>query len=291
MGPVDVFHGLDYLLPAQRAKAAMVVTVHALSAVRHPEWHPQRRALMHRVALSRTIRAVRHVITDTEAIRAEVIADLDAPPERVTSIHPAGSPGFRPMTPDETRPNLSRRGLTVGDYLLFAGALKPRKNLIRLVEAVVALQDRHGEVPPLVLAGPPGWRNHEIHRRILIAGRRVRYLGHMPKDDLTVLTAGRAAFIMPSLYEGFGFPVLDAMASGVAVITSRGGALEGVAADAAFLVDSHDPASIAAGIEAVLDDTALRGTLLRKGLARAGQFTWERTARQTLAVYEPALAP
>jgi alpha-1,3-rhamnosyl/mannosyltransferase len=118
----------------------------------------------------------------------------------------------------------------------------------------------------------------------------VRYLGFLPGEEMAALMAGCAAFVMPSLYEGFGLPVLEAMASGVPVVTSRGGALEEVAGDAAVLVDPKDTDEIAAGIEKILDDTTLRESLIQKGQARAAQFSWERTARETLRVYEQAIA-
>ncbi len=289
-GPLDVFHGPNYFLPAQRGRAALVVTVHDLSALRHAEWHPTRRLMVHRIALHRTVQKVDHVITDSEAIRAEVIRYLGAPPEKVTAIYPAPSPGFRPQTPTEVKPTLDRWGLSPGDYLLFAGAIEPRKNLLRLVEAFTAVRKRQRDVPPLILVGPPGWRNQEIRDRLATAGPRVRYLGYLSNDDLSALMAGCAAFVMPSLYEGFGLPVLEAMASGVPVVASRGGALEEVAGDAAILVDPQEADDIAAGIERLLDDAELRETLVQKGLARAAPFSWERTARETLSVYEQAIA-
>ncbi len=288
-GPLDVFHGSNYFLPAQRGRAALVVTVHDLSALRYPEWHPRRRVLVHRIGLRRTVRAATHVITDTEAIRAEVIDDLGVPAERVTAIHLAVTPGCRARPASELKPSLDRWGLSPGDYLLFAGAIEPRKNLVRLLEAFTAVRQRRPAVPPLILAGPTGWRNQEIRDRIATAGSHVRYLGYLPGDDLAALMAGCTAFVMPSLYEGFGLPVLEAMACGVPVVTSRGGALEEVAGGAAILVDPQDTDEIAAGIERVLDDTALRETLVCKGLARAAQFSWERTARETLRVYERAI--
>ena len=288
-GDVDVFHALNYFFPAQRGRAALVVTVHDLSALRHPEWHPSRRALLHRLAFRRTIEAVDHVIAVTEAVRAEVIADLGVPPERVTAILHGATPGFLPRKPAELKPILDRCGLASGEYLLWAGAIEPRKNLIRLVEAVAALQARRRGTPPLVLAGPSGWRNREIRRRMDAARPSVRYLGYVSSEDMAALMAGCAAFVFPSLYEGFGLPVLEAMACGVPVITSRGGALEEVAGDAAILVDPLDPEAIAAGIETVLDDAALRESLVKKGLARAAQFSWERTATETLRVYERAI--
>lgn len=288
-GPLDVFHGPNYLLPAQRAKAALIITVHDLSAVCHREWHPTRRSLVHRMALGRTVRAVDHVITDTEAIRADVMAHFMVAPERVTAVHPAATPAFAPRPAADLKPALDRWGLFPGGYLLFAGAIEPRKNLARLLDACATLRARRPDLPPLVLVGPPGWRNREIHARIAALHPGARYLGYLPNEDLTTLMAGCAAFVMPSLYEGFGLPILEAMACGVPVVTSRGGALEEVAGGAAVLVDPLEPEAIAAGIERVVGDTDLREVLNRRGLARVEQFSWERTARDTLRVYERAI--
>lgn len=289
-GPVDVFHGPNYMLPAQRGKAALVVTVHDLSVLRYPQWHPARRVLAHRLALRRTVRAVDHVITDTETIRDEVIADLGVNPEQVTAIPLALPPSVRHGAPAELRAALDRWGLSPREYFLFAGAIEPRKNLGRLLDAMTALRARRRGVPPLILVGPPGWRNREIRDRLAGAGPCVRYLGFVPPQDLATLMAGSAAFLLPSLYEGFGLPVLEAMACGVPVVTSRGGALEEVAGAAALLVDPRDVEAIAAGIERALDDTTLREALIRLGLARAAQFSWDRAARETLRVYERAIA-
>jgi alpha-1,3-rhamnosyl/mannosyltransferase len=233
---------------------------------------------------------VDRVITDSQAVRTEVINTLGLPPEKVVAVPLAAGSDFHPRKGAELKPLLDRWDLVPGSYLLFTGALEPRKNLVRLLEAVAVLRARRRDGPPLVLAGPPGWRNREIRERIEAAAGSARYLGHVSREDLAALVAGCAAFVMPSLYEGFGLPVLEAMASGVPVVTSRGGALEEVAADAAVLIDPLDRDAIAAGIEKVLEDSALRETLVQKGFARAAQFTWERTARETLAVYEQAIA-
>jgi alpha-1,3-rhamnosyl/mannosyltransferase len=289
-GPLDLFHGLNYFLPAQRGKAALVVTVHDLSALRRSEWHPPARALAYQIALRRTARTVEHIITDSEAIRAELLEALGIPPGQVTAVPLAASPGFWPRGPAELKPALDRWDLSPGGYLLFAGAIEPRKNVLRLLEALALLRARRRPAPPLILAGPPGWRNRKARQAITASGPQARYLGFLDRDDLAALMAGCAAFVLPSLYEGFGLPILEAMASGVPVVTSRGGALEEVAGDAAILVDPLDVEAIAAGIERALDDTSLRETLVQKGLARAAQFSWERTAKATLRVYEQAIA-
>lgn len=289
-GPVDVFHGLNYLLPSHRGRAARVVSVHDLSLLSHPEWHPAIRAHLHRWPLRRTMREAHHVITDAEVVRAGVVERLGVPSERVTVVPLAPAPGFRPRTLEELRPVLDSHGLAAGQYLLFVGALEPRKNVGRLLDALDLLRRRGVDVPPLVLVGPPGWRNTEVRARIAAAPGRARLLGYLSREDVAALTAGAALFTLPSLEEGFGLPVLDAMACGTPVVTSRTGALGEVAAGAALLMDPTDVEDLAATLERALGDRQLRADLSLKGLARAAEFSWERTARETLRVYERALA-
>lgn len=220
----------------------------------------------------------------------EVIDRVGVPPERVTTVHLAPSPGFRPRSPDEVRPTLDRYGLSAGGYLLFVGALEPRKNVGCLLDALEHLGARRVDVPPLVIVGPPGWRNEKIRARAASPPKGVRVLGYLPQNDVVTLMAGALAFALPSVYEGFGLPVLEAMACGTPVVTSRTGALAEVAGDAALLVDPRNVEEIAAGVEKVLGDSWLREELARRGLARAAEFSWERVARETVRVYERALA-
>jgi alpha-1,3-rhamnosyl/mannosyltransferase len=290
VGPVDVFHGLNYLLPSHRGRPARVVTVHDLSVLRHPGWHPTSRAWLYRLPLRRTLSGAHHIIADSEVIRGEVIERIGVSPERVTAVPLAPSPDFSPQSLDALRPVLGRHRFMPGEYLLFVGALEPRKNVGRLLDALDLLRQRAADVPPLAIVGPPGWRNEEIHARVMSSATHVRLLGYLPQRDVVALMAGAAVFTLPSLYEGFGIPVLEAMACGTPVLTSRSGALAEIAGDAALLVDPGDVEEIAAGVEKVLGDSQLRADLSRRGMARAAQFSWERTARETVQVYERVLA-
>jgi len=287
-GPVDVLHGLDYFLPARRGRAALVVSVHDLSALRHPEWHPRRRALAHRWSLARAARAASCVITPTDAVRGDVIDALGLPPDRVAVVNYGISHAFRPRHPAEIAATLARYGLAAGDYVLHLGALEPRKNLPALLDAMALARARRPDLPPLVLAGPPGWRNAGLRRRLGTAG--VRHVGYVGDDAAAALLAGALLFVYPSLYEGFGLPPVEAMASGTPVVASADPALAEVLGDAALLVDPRDPEALADAIVRALDDTALRTRLRALGLARAQRFTWERAAAETAAVYAAAVA-
>ena len=288
-GRVDVFHGLNYLLPSRRGQAARVVTVHDLSVLHHPGWHPTSRAWLYRLSLRRTLQGAHHVVTDTEAIRREVIERIGLSPERVTAVHLAPAREFRQRSPEELRPVLEQHGLRRGEYLLFTGALEPRKNVGRLLDALDRLRARDGDAPPLVITGPPGWRNQEVRARAESSPRILRVLGYLPRADVAILMAGALALVLPSLYEGFGLPVLEAMACGTPVVASRIGALAEIAGDAALLVNPVEAEDIAEGVRRVVGDSRLREDLAARGLARSAKFSWERTAVGTLGAYAKAL--
>ena len=288
-GPVDVFHGLNYLLPSHRSRAARLVTVHDLSILTHPEWHPTLRTWLMGRPLPRTVATVHHVITDCEAVRLEVIERLRVHPERVSTVPLAPSGEFRIQRPEVIDAVARRYDLTTGDYILFVGALEPRKNLIRLLEAQELLRGGRRDVPPLALVGPSGWRNRELVTRIRSAGSSARLLGPVPRSDLVALVGGASLLAYPSLSEGFGLPVLEAMACGTPVVASHIGPIVEIAGDAAVLVDPTDAEDIAEGLRRVLDSSDLRADLVKRGLAQAAKFSWERTAAGTLCAYAKAI--
>jgi glycosyltransferase involved in cell wall biosynthesis len=285
--PLDVVHGPNYGVPLQTPHARRIVTVHDLSVLRYPEWHTRLRVALLTRVLGSTIPRVDRVITDCESVRREVIDHFGLDADCVVSVPHAAPPRFRPLAPQEVAPTLARWTLTPGEYLLYAGAIEPRKNLLRLLAAHARISSKT-DTPPLVLVGPPGWRNEEIQRNIGNSRGTVRYLGYVPDEDLPQLMAGAAVFVYPSLYEGFGLPALESLACGTPTVLSRIGALEEIAAGAAVFVDPLREDAIAEGIQRVLTDSVLQKALRSAGPARARQYSWERTARETLAVYESA---
>jgi glycosyltransferase involved in cell wall biosynthesis len=191
------------------------------------------------------------------------------------------------------RPHQVRRYGIRPPYCLFVGNLEPRKNLTRLVDAFARIRaHRGGAGPQLVVAGTRGWLYGGIFRAVEAheVARDIVFTGYVPPADLPALYAGAACFVFPSLYEGFGLPVLEAMAAGAPVVASRAGAIPEVAGEAALLVDAERPERIAEAVESVLDDPALRARMTARGRARAREFTWEAVARRTLAVYEAVYA-
>jgi glycosyltransferase involved in cell wall biosynthesis len=246
------------------SRVPLVVTVHDLAVFRHPETFPPWTRTYSRAAVPRVVRSARRVVAVSEFTRRELVELLGVPDGRIRVIPNAVDPAFTAEGPRAE-----------GEYVLTVGTLEPRKNLARLAEASrrIGLELR--------VVGARGWGGVSAN------GSRVRWLGELPDDALARLYRGAAAVAYPSLYEGFGIPVLEAMACGAPVVTSAGGATEEVAGGAAVLVDPLDPASIAAGLEQAL---ARREELRARGLTRAAAFSWEEVARQTAAVYREAAA-
>jgi len=259
----DVLHCPTYRGPT-RARVPLVVTVHDLAVFRHPEaFNRWTRAYSPRV-VPRVLGAAQRVIAVSEFTRQELIELLRVPDEKIRVV---------PNAVGEEFTNVGEAA--EGDYVLAVGTLEPRKNLARLVEAVRRTKRE------LRVVGARGWGGVEV------GGNGVRWLGEVSDAELAQLYRGARCVAYPSVYEGFGIPVLEAMACGVPVVTSRGTAMEEVANGAAVLVDPEDPAELAAGIERA---SAEREALVARGLERARAFRWDDIGGRTVAVYREALA-
>ncbi len=259
----DLLHCPTFRGPT-RSEVPLVVTVHDLAVLRHPAAFNRWSRLYGPRLVPRVLGAARRVIAVSEFTRGELISLLEVPAERIRVI-PNAVDGL--FTPDGAAAE--------GEYVLAVGTLEPRKNLPRLVEAA-----RRAGVE-LRVVGARGWGGVEVE------GNGVRWLGEVTDEELARLYRGALCVAYPSLYEGFGIPVAEAMASGAAVVTSRGGATEEVAGGAAVLVDPLDPVAIAAGIERAV---AQREELARRGLDRARAFSWSAVTDATVEVYREALA-
>jgi glycosyltransferase involved in cell wall biosynthesis len=257
----DVLHCPTYRGPV-RSRLPLVVTVHDLAVLRHPDaFNRWTRTYSPRV-VPRVLAAARRVIAVSEFTRRELVELLDVPDEKIRVV------------PNAVEAEFTREGPAAdGDYVLAVGTLEPRKNLQRLAEAA-----RRTDVE-LRVVGARGWGGVEV------GGNGVRWLGEVSDAELARLYRGARCVAYPSLYEGFGIPVLEAMACGVPVVTTRGTAMEEVADGAAVLVDAQDPAEIAAGIERAAAD---RDQLVQLGLERARAFRWDAVAEATVAVYREA---
>lgn len=283
---MDLFHGTSYYAPFVR-DVPTVVTFHDMTVLARPDLHPAARVLRARAVLRRVAERAAAIITLSESTKLDVTRCLEVAPERIHVVPGAAASCFRPSAdPTGGREVLARYRLGGGGFLLAVGTLEPRKNLIRVIEAVGRLR-RSGHPVRLVVAGRRGWNYRPIMQRVNCLGLSdaISFIGFVPDDDLACLMRAAAGLVYPSLCEGFGLPVIEAMASGLPVVTSATGALREVAGGAALLVDPTEVDSIAAGMLAVLDEGGGR-QLRDAGLRRARQFTWHRTARATLSVYQ-----
>jgi len=253
-----VLHCPTFRAPA-RSSVPLVVTVHDLAVLRFPEAFNRWTRGYSRLAVPRVVRAADAIIAVSEFTKRELVEVLETPADRIRVIPNAPGDAFTPAGE-----------AAKGEYVLSVGTLEPRKNLTRLAEAA-----RSAKLE-LRVAGPRGWG------RVEPDGAGVRWLGEVSDAELAALYRGALCVAYPSLYEGFGLPVLEAMACGAPVVTSTGSGTEEVAGGAAVLVDPRDPGSIAAGIEQAL---TRREELSRLGLERARRYSWEKVAADTLAVY------
>ncbi|HLL76766.1 MAG TPA: glycosyltransferase family 1 protein [Pyrinomonadaceae bacterium] len=286
-----LYHGTNYNVPPW-ADCPTVVTVHDLSLLLHPETHEARLVELARRRLPVMTRTAAHVLTDSESVRAEICDLLGVEPERVTAVPLAARRAFCPAAPGEAEEVRRRLGVRE-DFVLFVGTVEPRKNLLTLVRAFDLLARASTLRPQLVIAGRKGWLTEELYELVerSPSASRILFTGYVTDEELCALYSSCRVFAYPSLYEGFGLPPLEAMACGAPVVASRIPVIEETAgAEAARLVAPTDAEALAAALAELLRDDAARSELAARGLARAAEFTWERTARQTFEVYERVLA-
>jgi alpha-1,3-rhamnosyl/mannosyltransferase len=286
----DLYHEPSYL--PFRFVGPVVITIHDLSPLRYPETHPQQRVQTVTEQLPRAVERAAAIIVDSEAVRREVIETLGVSPERVNTIHLGVSAEYRPRPAEEAGPCLARYRLGYGQYVLAVGTLEPRKNLVAALDAYMALPETLRKSTPMVIAGMRGWLSAELEARIRIHEQRgeVRWLGYVPAEDLPVLYSGATLLVYPSRYEGFGLPVLEAMASGIPVITSNQSSLPEVAGDAGIMVDPEDVDGLREQMLRLIEDrdeASRRGAL---GIERAKMFTWQACAEKTVAVYKQVMS-
>jgi glycosyltransferase involved in cell wall biosynthesis len=292
-GSLDVFYSPDFVLPPTRRATRTLLTVHDLSFLHCPEaFVPALRCYLERV-VPRSISRADLVLADSAHTRFDLISLLDVPPGKAKVLYSGVHPRFRPEPePGESERLQARYGLGEGTYALSVGTLQPRKNYVRLMRAFDQLADqsngREADRSPaqLLIAGGRGWLYQETLAEAERHGDRVHILGFVDDADLPALYRNATLFVFPSLYEGFGLPVLEAMACGVPVVCSNSSSLPEVAGDAALLVDPLDTGSLAQAMARVLEDAGLRRGMIARGLVQASRFTWEQAARQLRATFD-----
>lgn len=287
-GRYDLYHEPNFV--PVRTHLPTVVTVHDLSVVLHPEWHPADRVAFHTRHFAAGLRQADHVVVVSESVRRELIAELGFPARRVTAVLNGISDSYQPQPAEVVTALRARLGLP-DRYVLAVGTIEPRKNLLTLLRAFCDLPAALREACPLVLAGGWGWKS-EPEREFFEAEARdkgVRHLGYVADADLPGLYAGAAALAYPSFYEGFGLPPIEMLATGGGVIASTADAVREVVRGHARLVDPLDLTGWRDALRAVAADPAALDPYRRGGVAHARGFTWAAAAEQTLAVYRSVL--
>jgi glycosyltransferase involved in cell wall biosynthesis len=281
----DVFHSPNYFLPDYADRG--VVTVHDLSVFKYPETHPVERVNQFEKLFHQTLQVASHLITDSEVTRQEVISHFSWPSDRITAVHLGVSPLFTPRTSEDLKPVLQRYGLNPGAYTLCVSTIEPRKRIDKLLAVYGRLPANILAQYPLVLIGGKGWQSDHLHTLIEAAQQAgwLRYLGYVDEADLPAMYAGAHLFVYPSIYEGFGLPVAEAMASGVPVITSNRSTLPEVSAGAARLVDPDDLDDFSIAIEAAIVDLVWRKQAKENGLQVSSKYDWDLCLKKTVDVY------
>jgi glycosyltransferase involved in cell wall biosynthesis len=287
---IDIVHSLHYSFPLLPIKAKKVITIHDLTSHIMPEVHTKSRLAYFRFFLWATQRKSVNVIFCSESTKNDYFAVLSRMRSSCHVVLLGKDDNFHPsLDKDDTQKVLTRLGI-VQPYILYLGTLEPRKNVPRLLRAFASIQKEHPTLT-LVIAGKKGWMYQEIFDSVSELGMtdKVSFLGYIEESDKPFLISGSQLFAYPSLYEGFGIPVLEALACGVPTITSNLSSMPEVAGDAALLVDPYSIQDIAAAMKQLLESPSVREAFSKKAIVHASSFSWSRTAEETFAVYNVAV--
>jgi glycosyltransferase involved in cell wall biosynthesis len=287
---LDLLHTTDFIPPAFGIRRS-VITVHDLNFLYYPQFLTAESHRYYNQQIEWAVWRADYILADSYATKSDLISLLGVPSDKITVVHLAADPVFSRKAGLEAHRIAAQYELEPG-YLLFVGTLEPRKNLPGLLQAYRFLLDRKVTSAPLVVVGAKGWLYDEVFQQVdtLRLREHVRFLHHVPDADLPGLYAAARVLATPSFYEGFGLPALEAMACGTPVVVANRASLPEVVGDAGLFVDPDDTYDIADKLARVLSDTALRQSMQHHGFSQASRFTWERTARATLAVYRQVLS-
>lgn len=282
----SIYHEPSFF-PANVDCCPQVFTLHDLSLLNTPQFHPKDRVAFFRLFFRRRIHFASHIITVSEFMKREILNLLHLPSDKVTAIHLAPSSNFYPrssLTVEKVMEKYSIRN----PFIIAVGSIDPRKNLRLILHALDIIN--HNNLM-LALVGWKGW-GYEEFKEILSrinSKERVRFLGYIPDDDLAALYSGSHCLVYPSLYEGFGLPVIEAMACGCPVICSNTSSLPEVAGEAAIFINPHNPEELADAIMLLLENESQRQQLIHLGFYRASKFSWEKTAEDTVKLFRSLL--
>jgi len=280
---VNVFHACKLLQPPRRAR--LTATIHDMTCWLLPETHFPANIAGDRRLAERIFRPADGLIAVSEATRQDAMRILKIPGEKIRTIHHGIAEPFFQVTAADAARVRERLGLQ-RPYLLFVGTIEPRKNVERLLNVYESLPASTREQFELILAGPPGWSQSQTLARLRNPARGIRYLGYVGEEDLPGLFAAATAFVYPSLYEGFGFPVAQAMASGTPVITSNVSALPEIAGGAALLIDPQSEAELRDAMQEMLTSPSRRARSAELGRKNAARFSWTECARKSLRFFQ-----
>lgn len=290
---VDLIHSNTFCVPRIRdKKKRVVVTVYDLSVLTNPECHKKMNILHCTNGITEAVERADAIIAISEHTKRDIIKYFNAPEDLITVTHLAAGSEYHEVEDPAVLASVRARYGLPEKYVLFVGSLEPRKNIKTLLKAYSAVSERTKKDFPLVIAGGKGWLNSDIPSLVEGLGIKecVRFTGYIDANDISAVYSGASVFAYPSLYEGFGLPILEAMSCGAPVITSNTSSMPEVAGDAARLVDPLNADELAGELETVLEDEGLRAEMKKKGLARAASFSWDRCARETIEVYRKVAA-
>ncbi|MEP7288498.1 MAG: glycosyltransferase family 1 protein [Chloroflexota bacterium] len=282
---LDVLHSPDFI-PPQRGAQHRVITVHDLAFLHYPQFQTADSVRYYAGHIRAAVREADHILAVSQTTAADLHTLLNVPAEKITVQLEGVDPAFRPLPVSEIRSVQQRLGLP-SSYLLFVGTFEPRKNLPGLLEAYHALCQILPDAPPLVIAGTRGWLYEPIFQKAeeLKLGQRLIWLEAVTANDLPAIYNGAVLFVLPSFYEGFGLPPLEAMACGIPTIVSNRGSLPEVVGETGLTVDPDQPAALTEALQCMLTDSELRERSATAGLTRAATFTWQHAAEVALSVY------
>lgn len=286
-GPLDLFHSPDFVLPPVNGRIPTLLTVHDLSFVHFPEVYPAVLVNYLNRVVPWSVRRATHILADSAATRQDLLDIWQTPPEKISVLYSGVNERFQPVT-DEARLTAVRQRYSLGaqPYLLSVGTVQPRKNYQMLIRAFAPVAARWPH--NLIIAGGRGWLYEEMMAEIdrqQLQGR-VRFIGFVADDDLPALYSAASLFLFPSLYEGFGLPLLEAMGCGLPVVTSNASSLPEVAGETAVQLSPHNPTAWTEAILNLLADAARRTELVQSGYRQAQKFTWRQAAQQLQQVYQ-----
>lgn len=286
-GPQDIYHSPNFMLPSFPGRR--VVSILDLSTFRFPQHHPKARVQFVNGHIKKVLEQADHIITISNSVRNELVERFKYPQEKTSVTYLGADNTFRPHSRSELKNLAQIFGLEYKEYYVYVASIEPRKNLDRLLDAFEIFRAEYSNYTlPLIVAGSPGWKSQHTHNKLkaMAAKGIVRYLGYVDQSWLPSLVAGARASLYPSLYEGFGLPVLEAMQSGTAVMTSKKTAMAEVGGSAVMQVDPNSTSDMVEALHKLSSDNGTINSMELDGLDRAKAFSWRLCAEQTLAAYQ-----